>query len=522
MKRILAVILSVVLLLAALPLGMVSVSAADQEVDLEEVFQSNLNFLDQYYTLGPEFMAQKLCGMLYDWELAEANDFADQPMPAAEFEEILYRYFAPAVDLLADLRSYQLYDWKTNSYYPFYNSETGMYNIFFVGGFGGDLPQRQYQRYLTTENGYTVFYQHITYDFLPMTPEMQAELEALHWPMTYTYDGKVYENGPEGYYRIASLDDYGNKYEVEYNDGILRILSQTPYTAASENDFKYTITDGEVTITKYVGAGGDVIIPSKLGGYPVTVIGKDAFKYRDFLTSVMIPEGVTTIQESSFNMCKDLKYIGISKSVLTIEKFAFKYCGLLRVDVPTSVISIGEEAFKGCGSLTLVNIEGNTAIGAWAFYGGSMTQVIIGDGAETIGENAFGSCQSLISVVLPKSIVKIYQGAFYDCRSLEEVYYAGSEEERKLIDIGYSNNKLSNATWHYNWDVSPVIPGDSSGDGEVSIQDVALFQRYLNGWDEELDAVVCDVNADGACDNKDLVLLIRYLNGWDVELVLPN
>lgn len=518
MKRILAVILSVVLLLAALPLGMVSVSAADQEVDLEEVFQSNLNFLDQYYTLGPEFMAQKLCGMLYDWELAEANDFADQPMPAAEFEEILYRYFAPAVDLLADLRSYQLYDWKTNSYYPFYNSETGMYNIFFVGGFGGDLPQRQYQRYLTTENGYTVFYQHITYDFLPMTPEMQAELEALHWPMTYTYDGKVYENGPEGYYRIASLDDYGNKYEVEYNDGILRILSQTPYTAAPESDFKYTITNGEATITKYVGAGIDIVVPSTLGGCPVTVIGQDSFSsapYR-YYNSVIIPNSVTTIERRSFQYCTYLRYISLPNSMLNIEERAFGYCGLLRIDIPANVVFIDEEAFAGCSDLALVNIEGNTTIGERAFSGCGLTQVVIGEGIESISKDVFASCQRLVSVVLPKSLTQISSGAFYDCRSLTDVYYGGSEENQKLIEIAYHNNKLQAATWHYA--VVSVIPGDSSGDGEVSIQDVALFQRYLNGWDEELDAVVCDVNADGACDNKDLVLLIRYLNGWDVEL----
>lgn len=500
MKRILAVILSVVLLLAALPLGMVSVSAADQEVDLEEVFQSNLNFLDQYYTLGPEFMAQKLCGMLYDWELAEANDFADQPMTAAEFEEILYRYFAPAVDLLADLRSYQLYDWKTKSYYPFYNSETGMYNIFFVGGFGGDLPQRQYQRYLTTENGYTVFYQHITYDFLPMTPEMQAELEALHWPMTYTYDGKVYENGPEGYYRIASLDDYGNKYEVEYNDGILRILSQSAYTASPENDFGYHIIDDEVTITWYAGAGGDVIIPAAIQGYPVTAIGFQAFYDCTSLTSVMIPEGVTTIWDYAFFCCSSL----------------------VSVLIPDSVTVVGMHAFSSCPSLAIVAMgDGVTTIGEYAFSSCySLKSVTIGNGVDTIGRYAFYCCETLATVILPNSVNTIEMAAFANCLSLTEVYYSGSEEDRAAISISSDNDHLLNATWHYA--VVSVIPGDSSGDGEVSIQDVALFQRYLNGWDEELDAVVCDVNADGTCDNKDLVLLIRYLNGWDVELVLPN
>ena len=81
MKRILAMLLAIV---SVLTLMAWPVSAAP--VDLDELFQSNLNFLDQYYTLGAEFMIQKLCGIMYPWEKAEELNYATIPTPAAEFE----------------------------------------------------------------------------------------------------------------------------------------------------------------------------------------------------------------------------------------------------------------------------------------------------------------------------------------------------------------------------------------------------------------------------------------------------
>ena len=499
MKRILSVVLSVVFLLTALPLGVVAVSAAvveAEEVDLAEVFQSNLNFLDQYYILGPEFMVSKLCGVLYSWEEAEANNFAVKPMPAAEFEEVLYRYFAPTEEQLMGIRNYPRYDYATDTHSTFYDPDTGMYNLFVVGGFGGDMPQRQYQRYLKTEDGYTVFYAHITYDYLPETPEIMAELEALDWPFTFTYEGKEYENGPDGYTRVASVDDYGNKYEVQYNDGILRILSQTPYAAASESDFQCSITDGEVTILGYTGAGGEVVIPATLGGYPVTAIGFQAFYNCTSLISVMISDSVTVIEDYAFFCCSSLTSVIIPDSVTAIGMHAFSSCpDLARVTMGDGVTTIGEHAFGSCVSLK---------------------SIAIGNGVATIGRYAFDGCKLLSTVMLPDSVTTIGMSAFGNCSSLTEVYYAGSEEARAAISFDFNNECLLNATWHYA--VASVIPGDADGDGEASMQDAALLQRYLNGWDEEPDASACDVNGDGACDNKDLVLLVRYLNGWDVEL----
>ena len=204
--------------------------------NLDDVFQRELDFLDAYYTLGPELMISTMCDVLYPWDEAEANDFRLKPVDAATFEKELNLYFAPTADHLAGIRNYLVYDPTTETELPFYDAETDTYRLFCMGGFGGSMPPRQYKGYVATENGYTVYYQHITYDFLEYTDEVWDELEALDWPEFYVHNGKEYQNGPDGYYRIVSLDNYGNKYEVQYTNGILRILSQTPYVDANPGD----------------------------------------------------------------------------------------------------------------------------------------------------------------------------------------------------------------------------------------------------------------------------------------------
>ncbi len=72
------------------------------------------------------------------------------------------------------------------------------------------------------------------------------------------------------------------------------------------DNFKYEIDEGRVFITGYTGAGGDVIVPSTLGGLPVTNIGYRAFLKCISLTSVTLPGSVITIGDSAFEDWTDL------------------------------------------------------------------------------------------------------------------------------------------------------------------------------------------------------------------------
>ena len=66
--------------------------------------------------------------------------------------------------------------------------------------------------------------------------------------------------------------------------------------------------------------------------------------------------------------------------------------------------------------------------------------------------------------------------------------------------------------------VADYLPGDVNADGVLNNKDLGLLQRYLNGWDVDIDLRAAEVTADGQLNNKDLGMLQRYLNGWDVEL----
>jgi hypothetical protein len=72
---------------------------------------------------------------------------------------------------------------------------------------------------------------------------------------------------------------------------------------------------------------------------------------------------------------------------------------------------------------------------------------------------AFVCCESLTSVTIPNSVKDIWSQAFYNCESLSDVYYTGTEEEWNNIYIGDRNDYLTNVTIHYNA-ISVIVNGN--------------------------------------------------------------
>ena len=177
----------------------------------------------------------------------------------------------------------------------------------------------------------------------------------------------------------------------------------------------------------------------------VIKIGSSAFERCSSLTSVTIPNSVTKIDNSTFSGCSSLTSVTIGNSVTEIGQNAFRDCSsLTSVTIPNSVTKIGDSAFSGCSSLTSVTIPDSvTEIGNYTFYNcSSLTSVAIGNSVTKIGDGAFYVCTSLTSVTIPNSVTEIGDSAFGGCNKLTAVYISDITAWCNISFGAYSANPL--------------------------------------------------------------------------------
>ena len=148
--------------------------------------------------------------------------------------------------------------------------------------------------------------------------------------------------------------------------------------AANEQlfDFEFILNNTAVIVIRYKGTAADVTIPSRYKGKPVTVIDHTAFYNNSAVTSVTIPDSITSIPDAAFVNCSKLTNISIPNSVTYIGFSAFSSCTSLKsITLPSSLSTIGNSAFAGCPSSMTVTYPGSKT--QWdAIFKGSNNDVL--------------------------------------------------------------------------------------------------------------------------------------------------
>ena len=250
------------------------------------------------------------------------------------------------------------------------------------------------------------------------------------WGFGTVSSGELHDADYGGYYIKI---DPGSDAEESTHNFIIRLdltnwnwntktgATFTVTVAAATNKFFFDPTTG--MITGYNGTDTVVVIPSKINGITVETIGHTAFRYSS-VTSVTIPDSVTSIHDSAFAYCSSLTNISIPNSVTAIGSFAFEGCTKLEsITLPSSLLTISEFLFYDCSQLTTIHIP---------------------DSVSSIRTYAFYNCGKLETIRIPVSVTSIGSYAFDDCPSSMTVTYSGSKKQWDAITKGSYNGVLEN------------------------------------------------------------------------------
>lgn len=167
---------------------------------------------------------------------------------------------------------------------------------------------------------------------------------------------------------------------------------------------------------------GDIVIPSVVPydniKYVVTQVGQNAFRDCSAITSVTLPETLSTIEASAFEGCSSLRRINTPQPLSVIGDYAFSGCVSLReFSLDASISTLGKGCFRGCSALTAVKFPTSfTEIPDEAFFGcAGLGEIICPSTVMRIGADAFGGCIGVRKIYLDSSVQSIGSRAFAGC-----------------------------------------------------------------------------------------------------------
>ena len=221
---------------------------------------------------------------------------------------------------------------------------------------------------------------------------------------------------------------------------VVTLPTTSPATPVASNvqDFEFeqvmSVFGNGAMVTRYTGQDTEVIIPSRLGGAPVIVIGSTAFTGLTDVVSVVLPETVAHIESGAFAGCTSLASINLPGRLSRISDNTFRECvSLTEIILPDNLREIGDSAFSGSG----------------------LQNIIVPELVERIGSFAFRDCTSLTNITLPRNLRHLPSNAFSRCSSLihidvDEENSTFKSIEGVLYGISYRRDReLALHLWAY-------------------------------------------------------------------------
>ena len=195
-----------------------------------------------------------------------------------------------------------------------------------------------------------------------------------------------------------------------------------------------TVTDGTVGVAEYAfyqAPISTIVMPDS-----VKYINRTAFYMAQSLLEVTLPSTLERIEEYTFFNCYHLRRVNLPETLTYVGKSAFHYCMLLgaggdttslvdlesELVIPDSVKEIGDFAFFGCGYA-----EVNPADNQLYAYG--IDKIVIGDGLEKVGTEAFAQCQSVVTLEIGDGLTEIGDYMFFKCISLQEITFGANVQK---------------------------------------------------------------------------------------------
>lgn len=216
----------------------------------------------------------------------------------------------------------------------------------------------------------------------------------------------------------------------------------------------------------------------------LTSMGYECFSGCSSLKSISLPVGLTSLKRECFNGCSSLTSIDLPDGLTSIEHDCFADCSSLKsIKLPAGLTSMGYECFYGCSSLTNIELQaGLTSLEGGCFYGcSSLKSIKLPDGITSLGYDCFGGCSSLTTIELPAGLTSLGDDCFVNCSSLTSMLCFAVEPPICYTNVVDKTTRLyvpkesiekyeQKAAWNGAKGIYPLYPTDSiSLPKEVSI-----------------------------------------------------